>query len=60
MKMEEWHRGRIKRERSRRSILKICIIQILRKRLQSTCVALMGFGEVTDSEESELEELRMR
>ena len=30
-----------------RSILKICIIQILRNRWQSICVAFMGFGEVT-------------
>ena len=28
-------------------------------RLQSTCVALMGSGEVTTSEESQLEELRV-
>ena len=43
-----------------RSILKIRIILILRKRLQSKCVALMGFGDVTNSEESHLEELRLR
>ena len=45
--MGGWHRGREKQERSGKSILKICIIQILRKRLQSTCVALMEFREVT-------------
>ena len=28
--------------------MKICIIQILRDRIQSTCVALMGFGEETN------------
>ena len=39
------------------SILKICIIYILRNRLQFTCVALMGFGDVPTSEESQLEEL---
>ena len=39
--------------------MKICIIQILRKGLQSTRVALMGLGEVTTSEESQLEELRL-
>ena len=32
----------------------------LRKRLQSTCVALMAFREVTTLEESRLEELRLR
>ena len=32
---------------------------MLRKRLQSTCLALMGLGEVTTLEESQLEELRM-
>ena len=55
---ESLAQGRTKRERSGRSILKICIIWILRNRLQSTCVALIGFGEVTTSEESQLEELR--
>ena len=35
------------------SILKTCIILMSRKRLQSTCVALMVFGEVTTSEESQ-------
>ena len=29
-------------------------------RIQSRCVALMGFGEVTNSEESQLEDLRLR
>ena len=51
---------RTKCESSGRSILKICIIKTLMKRLQSTCVALMGYGEVTNSEESQLEELRLR
>ena len=37
----------------RRSILKICIIYIFKKRLQSKCVALMDFGKVTASEESQ-------
>ena len=36
------------------------LYNILRKKLQSTCVVLMGFGEVTTSEESQLEELRLR
>ena len=31
----------------------------LRNRLQSTCVVLMGFGEITISEENLLEELRV-
>ena len=35
-------------------------IYILRKILQYTCVASMGFGEVTTLEESQLEELRLR
>ena len=60
MEMGGWHRGNRKRERSGRSILKIYIIYILRNRLQSTCVDLMGFGEVTTSEKSQLEELRFR
>ena len=42
-----------------RSILKICTIQILKNRLQSICVALMGFRDVTTSEESLLEELML-
>ena len=32
---------------------------VLKKRLQSTCVALMGFGEATTSEESRLGEQRL-
>ena len=44
-----WHRGSTKCERSGRSILKICIISILKTELR---VALMGFGEATTSEES--------
>ena len=36
------------------------LYNILGKRLQSTCVALMEFKEVTTSEESQLEELRLR
>ena len=35
------------------SILKTCIILMLRKRLQPTCVALMVFREITTSEESQ-------
>ena len=50
MEIGGWHKERMKYEGSGRSILKICIIQILRSRLQSTCVALMRlrgnyFGE---------------
>ena len=58
--MGGWHKERMKGERSGRSIQKICIIEILGKRLQSTRVALMGFEEATISEESQLEELRLR
>ena len=58
--MGGWHKERMKCEGFGRSILKICIIKILRKRLQFTCVALMGFGEVTSSEESLLEKLRLK
>ena len=60
MEMGGWQRGRMKCERSGRSILMTCIIKILMNRLQSTCLALMGFREVTNSEESQLEELRLR
>ena len=42
------------------SIFKICIMQILRNRWESTCAALMGFEEVTTSEESLLEVLGLR
>ena len=58
MEMGGWHRERMKCEGSGRSILKLCINKILRKRLQSTCVALIGV--VTTSEKSKLEELRFR
>ena len=40
-----------------RSIMRICIIWILRNRLHSTCVALMEFGEATTLEESQLGEI---
>ena len=40
--------------------MKIYIIKMLRNRLQSTCMALMGFGEVITSEESVLQKLRLR
>ena len=43
-----------------RRILKICIIYKLKNKFQSTCVALVEFGEVTTSEESQLEEQRLR
>ena len=44
-----------------RTIWKECFEDLyLRKRLHSKCVALMGFGEVSTLEESELEELRFR
>ena len=42
-----------------RSIMWIFIIQLLRKKLQSTCVALMGCGEVTTLEESQLGDRRL-
>ena len=50
-------RERTKCEGSGRSILKISVIKILRKRLQSTCLALMEFREETTLEKSQLEEL---
>ena len=40
-------------------VRKTCIIYIVRNRLQSTYAALMGFGEETTLEESQLEELRL-
>ena len=52
--MESYNEG------SGRSILKTCIIQIPRNRLQSTSLALMGLEEITASEDSLLEELRLR
>ena len=44
------HWKRLKCEGFRKSILRIPLIKIARSRLHSTCVALMGFGEVTTSE----------
>ena len=35
-----------------RSILKVFIIEIMRNRVHSTCLALIGFGEITTSEKS--------
>ena len=58
--MGSWHWERLKCEGFGRSILKICLIQILRNRLQFIYVLLKGFGEVTNSEESRLGELRLR
>ena len=45
--MGGWHKESMKCEGLGRSILKK-----LKKKMQSTCVALMGFGEVTTWEES--------
>ena len=50
MEMGGWHNDRMKYEGYGRNILKICRIYILMNRLKSTCVALMGFGEVTNLE----------
>ena len=58
--MGDWHREGMKCKRSGKSILNFRKIKILKKRLQSTCVTLMGFGGVTNSEGSQLEELRLR
>ena len=52
MEMGGWYWKSLKFEEFRKSIMKIFIIQMLRNRLQSTCVALMEFGEATTSEES--------
>ena len=43
-----------------RSIMRICIIYILRNWLQFTCVALMEIGKATPLEESRLGERRLR
>ena len=60
MEMGGWHRERIKYKGFGRNILKIFIIQILRDRLQSTCVALMGIGEATTLKESQLGEQKLK
>ena len=41
--MGGWYKERMKLKVFGSSILKICIIYIIRNRLQFTCVALMGF-----------------
>ena len=43
--MGDWHKENLKFEGFGRSISKICIIYILRNRLQSTYVALIRFGK---------------
>ena len=45
-----WWWERIKREGHRNIILRICIIWILKNRLQPTCVALIMFREVRRTE----------
>ena len=52
MGMGNWHEKGMMYGGFVKNILKICITSILRKMLQSTCEALMGFGEVTITEES--------
>ena len=58
-------KGRLALERLRcegfgKNILKIFIMKILRKKLESTCVAMMGFEGKTILEESQLEKPKLR
>ena len=58
-----WHWEKLKcknKNKKGRSIFKIRIKLIHRNRLQFTCLVLMGFGEATTLEESQLGEVTLR
>ena len=59
MEMGGWYWKRLKYE-GFGSIMRICIIEILRNSFQATCKVLMEFGEATTSEVSQLGERRLR
>ena len=52
--------SRIKDRNGRLALGEDKLQRILKSKFHSTCVALMAFGEVTTSEKSQLEELRLR
>ena len=56
MVMGGWHFERLSCEGFGKHFLKIFI----RKKLESTCVAMMGFEEETILEENQLEKLKLR
>ena len=58
--MGGWHFERLSCEGFGKNILKIFIMWILKKKLESTYVAMMGFDEETISEENRLEKLKLR
>ena len=57
--MGGWHSEKLSCKGFAKNILKIFIMQILRKKLESTCMAMMGFEKEIILEENQLEKLRL-
>ena len=60
MEMGGWHFERLRCKGFGKNILRIFIMKILWKKLESTCVAMMGFKEETVLEENQLEKFKLR
>ena len=56
--MGNWHFERLRCEEFGKNILKIFVMSILKKKLESTCVAMMRFEDETVLEENQLEKLK--
>ena len=59
MGMGGWYFERLRCKGFEKNILKIFVMYILRKKLETTCVAMMGHEEESILEENQLEKLKL-